>query len=89
MSRQWQAEADILRANPTDVERDWWAKALTDANFARDALRPIVDAAFAYADGTSDNSETPEEDALLDAVNDYRRALLGAATTEGAPDGNQ
>lgn len=40
---------------------------------------PIVQAAFAYADSTTDPTDTPHEDALLDAVNDYR-ALLGTTT---------
>lgn len=54
------AERDALRADLIDLK----------AESAR--LRPIIDAAFAYADSTADTTDTPHEDALLDAVNDYR-----------------
>lgn len=58
------AERDALREHILDIA----AHALR--------LRPIIDAAFAYADSTADTTDTPHEDALLDAVNDYR--ALGA-----------
>lgn len=38
-------------------------------------LRPVVDAAEAYYCSTSEPTDTPHEDALLDAVSDYRIAL--------------
>lgn len=59
----WQVERDEVVRMRALLTRRW----------------PIIQAAFAYTDSTADPTDTPHEDALLDAVNDYR-ALLGTTT---------
>lgn len=61
-----------------EAERD----AVVAAHARCDSLvRPVLVAALAYADSTAEPTDTPHEDALLDAVNAYRAAVLPSGGT--------
>lgn len=60
-------EYDACRAAALRLRAD-----LIDARAELATVRPMVLAAIAYADSTAEPTDTPHEDALLDAVNAYR-----------------